>query len=236
MAAKIPLPNKIYGHGWILSGNEKMSKSKGNILDPLDIIETYGLDQLRYYLIKEVSFGNDGTISKDKLEDCINSDLANNYGNLCQRVVAFAEKNCDLKIPDLKKFNHEDLIILNNFTENLSRLRNEIDNQNINFYIDFIVKSLFEANKYFNDQEPWKKKDDKARLDAIVFTSLEIIRKISFLLYPIIPNSIEKVLTIFNLKSSDIILDSLSTHDYLKKGSKLKRIDILFKKIDKKND
>ena len=94
MAAKIPLPKKVYGHGWILSGDEKMSKSKGNILDPLDIIEIYGLDPLRYYLIKEVSFGNDGNISQDRLEDCINSDLANNYGNLCQRVTAFAEKNC----------------------------------------------------------------------------------------------------------------------------------------------
>ena len=92
LAANIPLPKRIYGHGWILSGEEKMSKSKGNILDPIEIIETYGLDPLRYYLIKEVSFGNDGSISKDKLEDCINSDLANNFGNLCQRVVAFNEK------------------------------------------------------------------------------------------------------------------------------------------------
>ena len=133
MAAKIQLPKKIYGHGWILSGDEKMSKSKGNILDPLDIIETYGLDQLRYYLIKEVSFGNDGIISMSKLEDCINSDLANNYGNLCQRVVAFAEKNCSSKIPTLKNFNDDDLIMLNNFTKNLPTLRNEIDNQNINF-------------------------------------------------------------------------------------------------------
>ena len=97
LAAKIPLPKKIYGHGWILSGEEKMSKSKGNILDPIDIIDKYGLDPLRYYLIKEVSFGNDGNISRDRLEDCINSDLANNFGNLCQRVTTFAKKNCEEK-------------------------------------------------------------------------------------------------------------------------------------------
>ena len=96
LAANIPLPKKVYGHGWILSGEEKMSKSKGNILDPIEIIDQYGLDPLRYYLIKEVSFGNDGNISQDRLEDCINSDLANNYGNLCQRVTAFAIKNCAL--------------------------------------------------------------------------------------------------------------------------------------------
>ncbi len=100
LAAKIELPKKVYGHGWILSGEEKMSKSKGNILDPIDIIKRYGLDPLRYYLIKEVSFGNDGNISQDRLEDCINSDLANNYGNLCQRVTSFAVKNCDSKIPE----------------------------------------------------------------------------------------------------------------------------------------
>ena len=236
MAAKIPLPEKIYGHGWILSGDEKMSKSKGNILDPIDIINTYGLDPLRYYLIKEVSFGNDGNISQDRLEDCINSDLANNYGNLCQRVTAFAEKNCFSKIPENKNFNKDDLIMLNKFTENLEKIRQEIDKQNINFYISFIVSALFEANKYFNDQEPWKKKDDKDRLNTIVYTSLEMIRKISFMLYPIIPDSIDKALKIFNLNSKDIIFESIVSHNYLKTGSDINKIDILFKKIDKKND
>ena len=236
MAAKIPLPEKVYGHGWILSGEEKMSKSKGNILDPLDIINTYGLDPLRYYLIKEVSFGNDGNISQDKLEDCINSDLANNYGNLCQRVTAFAEKNCFLKVPENKSFNDADLIMLNRFTENLEKIRQEIDKQNINFYISFIVNALFEANKYFNDQEPWKKKNDKDRLNTIVYTSLEMIRKISIMLYPIIPDSIDKALKIFNLDSKSISFESITTHNYLKKGNNINKIDILFKKIEKKND
>ena len=233
MAANIPLPKKIYGHGWILSGDEKMSKSKGNILDPLDIIDTYGLDPLRYYLIKEVSFGNDGNISKNKLEDCINSDLANNYGNLCQRVTAFAEKNCSSKIPAINNFNKEDLTMLNKFTDNLSILRKEIDKQNVNFYIKFIVNSLFDANKYFNDQEPWKKKEDIPRLNTIVYTSLEMIRKISFMLYPIIPDSINKALKIFNLKNKDIVFETIGKHDYLKSGNDINRIPILFKKIEK---
>ena len=143
LAAKIPLPKRIYGHGWILSGEEKMSKSKGNILDPLEIIDNYGLDQLRYYLIKEVSFGNDGNISKGKLEDCINSDLANNYGNFCQRVTAFAEKNCDSTIPDKVEFNDQDKKLLDNFSDNINNLRNYINEQKLNSYLDFIVNSLF---------------------------------------------------------------------------------------------
>ena len=234
MAAKIPLPKKVYGHGWILSDKEKMSKSKGNILDPIDIINTYGLDPLRYYLIKEVSFGSDGNISQDRLEDCINSDLANNYGNLCQRVTAFAQKNCSAKVPEIKNFNKDDLVMLNRFTENLKIIRQEIDNQNVNFYITFIVNALFEANKYFNDQEPWKKKEDKDRLNTIVYTSLEMIRKISFMLYPIIPDSIDKALKIFNLDSKDIILESIASHNHLIAGSEINKIDILFKKIEKK--
>jgi len=233
MAAKITLPNKIYGHGWILSGDEKMSKSKGNILDPIDIIETYGLDPLRYYLIKEVSFGNDGNISQDRLEDCINSDLANNYGNLCQRVTAFAEKNCQSKVPDIKKFNKDDLLMLNRFLDNMPLIRKEIDNQNINYYIEFIINALFEANKYFNDQEPWKKKDDQQRLATIVYTSLEMIRKITFMLYPIIPESAIKALNIFNLKEEDVDFNSIGENNFLKSGEMINKIDILFKKIEK---
>ena len=233
MAAKITLPNKVYGHGWILSGDEKMSKSKGNILDPLDIIETYGLDPLRYYLIKEVSFGNDGNISQDRLEDCINSDLANNYGNLCQRVTAFAEKNCQSKVPDIKNFIEEDLLILNKFSDNMSVIRKEIDNQNINYYINFIINALFEANKYFNDQEPWKKKDNPQRLATIIYTSLEMIRKITFMLYPIIPESAIKALNIFGLKEEDIDFNSIGENNFLKSGEIINKIDILFKKIEK---
>ena len=233
MAAKITLPNKVYGHGWILSGDEKMSKSKGNILDPLDIIETYGLDPLRYYLIKEVSFGNDGNISQDRLEDCINSDLANNYGNLCQRVTAFAEKNCQSKVPDIKNFIEEDLLMLNKFSNNMSLIRKEIDNQNINYYINFIINALFEANKYFNDQEPWKKKDNPQRLATIIYTSLEMIRKITFMLYPIIPESAIKALNIFGLKEEDIDFNSIGENNFLKSGEIINKIDILFKKIEK---
>ena len=236
LAAKIELPKKVYGHGWILSNEEKMSKSKGNILDPLKIIDEYGLDPLRYYLIKEVSFGNDGNISQDRLEDCINSDLANNYGNLCQRVIAFVMKNCDGKIPSKIDFKPDDLEILNKYQDDLDTIRSKINEQDINYYIDFIINSLFEANKYFNDQEPWKKKSDLIRLNTIVYTTLEIVRKITFLLYPIIPETSLKALKIFNLSEKDIKFKTISNNEFIIKGNMLNKIDILIKKIEKKND
>ena len=231
MAANISTPKRVYGHGWILSGEEKMSKSKGNILDPLEIINIYGLDSLRYYLLKEVSFGNDGSISEEKLENCINSDLANNFGNLCQRVLSFAEKNCSSAIPD-HKFNNDDLIILNSISD-IEKIRNIIDNQDINRYMSFIVDRLFASNKYFNDQEPWKKKDDKQRLSTIVYTAIELIRKISILLYPVMPQTSVKILKSFNIHESEINLTSLQNNETFKKQDKINRLDILFKKIQK---
>ncbi len=233
LAARIKPPLRIYGHGWILSGEEKMSKSKGNILDPIEIIKVYGLDALRYYLLKEVSFGNDGSISKEKLENCINTDLANNYGNLCQRVIAFCEKNIGLEIPSTDKFNNDDLNILNNFSSNIDNIVDKIDNQNINYYIDFVVGQLFNANKYFNDQAPWTQKSDTKRLNTIVYVSLELIRKISILLYPVMPQTTLKVLNIFSINEKQINFSSITDNKFLKEKMKISKLDILFKKINK---
>ncbi len=232
LAADIKPPKRVFSHGWILSGDEKMSKSKGNILDPIEIINNYGLDPLRYYLLKEVSFGNDGTISKEKLISCINSDLANNYGNLCQRVISFVERNLNLAVPKNIKLLEEDFKILNIYNDNYEKLLSSIDKQEINTYVNFIQSQLFNANKYFNDQEPWKKKDNKLRLNTIIYTSLELIRKISILLYPIIPDTSLKVLNIFKLNEKNINFKTIINHDFLDQIDNIISIKILFKKID----
>tara|TARA_B100001123_G_scaffold366478_1_gene426127 strand:+ start:554 stop:2095 length:1542 start_codon:yes stop_codon:yes gene_type:complete len=234
LAANINPPQRVFGHGWILSDKEKMSKSKGNILDPLEMIKIYGLDQLRYYLIKEVSLGNDGNISNENIENCINSDLANNYGNFCQRTFSFLEKKNNGIFPNNIHFNKNDLTILNSFSDNINTVRKFIDNQQLNEYVKFIIDKSFDANKYFNDQSPWSIKDDQKRLNTIMYVSLEIIRKISILLLPIIPQSASKALTALNQDLHNLNLDSISNHFTIKSGTKLNAQGILFKKIEKK--
>ena len=164
------------------------------------------------------------------MENCINSDLANNYGNLCQRVLAFCEKNCDFKIPEYS-FENEDLKYLNSF--DINKTRNYVDVQNINSYINFIFEILFSSNKYFNDQSPWKKKDNKRRLDTIVYVALELIRKITILLYPVIPETSLKVLKVFDIDEKDILIESIDNHNFLLPNKKLNKLNILFQKIDK---
>ena len=236
MAANIPLPKRIYGHGWILSDDKKMSKSLGNILDPIEIINNFGVDQLRYYLSKEVSLGNDGNISLKNLTDCINNDLANNYGNLCQRVFAFINKNCDSKIPILSAVEKEDEKLNDEIINSLSDLRNLIDNQELNQYLKKVINISFNANKYFNDQKPWSLKEkNPERMNTILYTILNQIRSISILLNPIIPIATEKVLSTLSIDRANINLESLKNIKILKPGIKLKKTDILFKKIENDN-
>ena len=233
MAANIPVPKRVYGHGWILSDEKKMSKSLGNILDPIEIIQNYGIDQLRYYLTKEVSLGNDGNISLASLTDCINNDLANNYGNLCQRVLSFIDKNLNSKIPKFDKFNSEDTKFSNEIIDSVTNLRELMDNQNLNAYIKKVIQFSFNANKYFNDQKPWSlKNSDPKRMNTILYNILNQIRSISILLNPIIPNSSSKVLDALSIKKQDRKIDSIMNINYLKAGSIIKKSDILFKKIE----
>ena len=146
--------------------------------------------------------------------------------------------SCDIfpSFPNKIKFKEDDFLILDKYKKNLENIRAQIDDQNINFYINYIINSLFEANKYFNDQEPWKKKDDKIRLNTIVYTTLEIVRKISYLLYPIIPESSLKAIKIFNLKEKDINFSSIANNEFLIKESNINKIEILFQKVEKNND
>ncbi|MBA1338846.1 MAG: methionyl-tRNA synthetase [Pelagibacterales bacterium] len=236
LAAKLPLPKKIFGHGWILSEEKKMSKSLGNILDPIEIIKIYGIDQLRYYLTKEVSLGNDGSISMENLKNCINNDLANNYGNLCQRVFSFIKKNCSNKIPKENDLLNADKKLLNSLKDSIPNLINLMNNQNLNEYIKIVVGFSFESNKYFNDSEPWSvKKKDIPRMETILYTISEQIKNISILLHPIIPESTNKVLDIMNFNKNDINIQAINNKKLINHDKELKELKILFKKIENDN-
>ena len=236
MAAKIPLPKRVYGHGWILSDEKKMSKSLGNILDPIEIIKKYGIDSLRYYLIKEVSIGNDGSISLKSLKDCVNNDLANNYGNLCQRVFTFVEKNCNSLIPYYKNFSKEDETVTKDLTRKVPDLKKLMNKQELNHYMKEVIDFSFTANKYFNDLKPWDlKKSNIDRMNAVIYTVLNQIRSISILLHPIIPGSSEKILYSLGIDKKDFNLESLINVNFLKKGTKINMPGILFKKIEDDN-
>ena len=236
MAAKIPLPKRVYGHEWILSDEKKMSKSLGNILDPIEIIKKYGIDPLRYYLIKEVSIGNDGSISLKSLKDCVNNDLANNYGNLCQRVFTFVEKNCNSLIPYYKNFSKEDETVTKDLTKKVPDLKKLMNKQELNHYMKEVIDFSFTANKYFNDLKPWDlKKSNIDRMNAVIYTVLNQIRSISILLHPIIPGSSEKILYSLGIDKKDFNLESLINVNFLKKGTKINMPGILFKKIEDDN-
>ena len=232
LAAKIKPPGRVFGHGWILSGDEKMSKSKGNILNPLEIIDKYGIDELRYYLMKEVSHGSDGSISLNSLEKCINSDLANNYGNLCQRIFSFIKNNCKNKVDRTKNISDEDKKLINQTNELTNDLRNLMTNQNLNNYIKSVINISFLTNKYINDQEPWKLKDiNKEKMGNILHIALEQIAKISILLNPIIPKATTKVLDALNLDTKLRNSSFLDGKNILTDNIKIKEHNILFKKI-----
>jgi len=232
LAASIDPPKRVFSHGWILSGDEKMSKSKGNILNPLEIINIYGIDQLRYYLMKEVSHGSDGNISLKSLENCINSDLANNYGNLCQRVFSFIKNNCNNKVVKTKNISNSDKKLINQTALIIKNLRNEMDNQNLNNYIKSVINISFLTNKYINDEEPWKlKKSDTEKMNNILHLSLEQIAKISILLNPIIPLASSKALDALNIESKLRNLSFLDGNSILRDKINIKGLDILFKKI-----
>tara|TARA_Y100000816_G_scaffold66395_1_gene44109 strand:- start:1818 stop:3353 length:1536 start_codon:yes stop_codon:yes gene_type:complete len=233
MAAKLPLPKRIFGHGWILSDEKKMSKSLGNILDPIDIIEKYGIDQLRYYLIKEVSLGNDGNISLENLKNCINNDLANNYGNLCQRVFAFLKKNCNNKIPKNNSLTNEGELLTNKLKKDINQLNEFINKQDLNNYIKHVIEYSFDSNKYFNDSEPWSlKKTDVKKMNSILYSIVEQIKNISILLLPIIPISANKILDIMNIKKELRNIMEINNNISFNHDKELGNIEILFKKVE----
>jgi methionyl-tRNA synthetase len=231
LAAGINPPKKVFAHGWILSGEEKMSKSKGNILDPLEIIQNYGLDEIRYYLMKEVIYGDDGKITPENLINCINSDLANNIGNLYQRICSIVHTKLNSIIPKCSPSEKVDLKIVNLVEENLDSLLKTFNKFEIHNYLKNIIQLCSEVNKYVNDSAPWSIKEDNIeKRNVIIYAVLEFIRKVSILLQPIIPEKCKIILDSLNIKEDERFIKNINKNFALKQEIKIQKINILFKK------
>ncbi|MEW4466982.1 methionine--tRNA ligase [Parasphingorhabdus sp. JC815] len=197
MSANLPLPKQVFGHGFLLNRGLKMSKSLGNVVDPIALAEAFGVDQLRYFLLSEVIFGKDGSYSAEMIVTKTNADLANNFGNLAQRSLSMIAKNCDGKVPEagLKTEAEEQLMsdLKDCFTNVSSAMAN--GEYPIHTAIDMLRERLSATNQYFADQAPWAlRKTDPARADRVLYYTAESIRQLAIMLRWVIPESCDKML------------------------------------------
>ncbi|MDE2446210.1 MAG: methionine--tRNA ligase, partial [Alphaproteobacteria bacterium] len=195
MSAKLPLPKHIVVHGFLFNKGEKMSKSTGNVVGHQDLIARYGLDQVRYFFMREVPFGNDGSFTHETIVARMNADLANDLGNLAQRSLSMINKNCDGKVPVCGALSEADAAILAQADAMLAEVREQHEAYAISKAMDVIWRCVAEANRYFAGQEPWAlKKSDPARMNAVLYVTAEVLRMIGILIQPYVPGSAEKLL------------------------------------------
>ncbi len=199
MSAGIELPKRVFAHGFLFNKGEKMSKSVGNVVDPYALIEAYGLDAVRYFLLREVSFGQDGSYSHDAIVGRINADLANELGNLAQRSLSMINKNCHATVPTPGEFTADDEALLAKAAALTDTVRRHIDNQALHLYLEAVWELLADTNRYFSAQEPWKlKASDPERMGTVLYVTAEVVRRVSILVQPVMPTSAEELLTLLD--------------------------------------
>jgi len=228
MAADLPLPNKIFAHGWWTIEGEKMSKSLGNAIAPADLVAEFGLDQTRWFLMREVPFGNDGNFSRERMVAVINSELANNIGNLAQRTLSMVAKNCDGKVPDANGISKDelDLQFLDKiYVTDAQTPKNVADRYmacEFNDIIADIVAIASEANNYIDTKAPWKqKKEDERLMNATLYHLLEAIRCIAIMIQPFIPISANKMLDLLAIPEGERGFEQLSADYAVRVGGQL---------------
>jgi methionyl-tRNA synthetase len=195
LSAQLALPNRIFSHGFVLNRGEKMSKSVGNVVDPFELVKGYGLDQVRYFFLREVVFGQDGTYSHEAIVNRTNADLANDFGNLAQRSLSMIAKNCAGKIPVPGAFTDADMAILTAADGMYAKAREAMNRQAISKYLDAVWAVVGDANRYFAAEEPWaKRRTDFKRMETILYVTAEVVRQIAILAQPAVPRSTSKLL------------------------------------------
>ena len=229
MALDLPLPKKIFGHPWLLTDNDKMSKSKGNVIYADDLVELFGVDAVRYYLLKEIPYANDGNLTYELLIDVINSDLANTLGNLVQRTISMANKYFDGVVTNKECYEDIDSEFIDRINSLSSNIDKAMDKLAVSDAINSILEVLRASNKYIDETTPWiLAKDDasKDRLETVLYNLLESIRVCSINLSFAIPSTSKEIFRQIN--------NTKEENSYLKDNKyEVGTPSVLFQRIDK---
>jgi len=222
MSAGIALPRRIFSHGFLFNRGEKMSKSVGNVIDPFAIAEHYGVDPMRYFFLREVSFGQDGSYSHDAIVGRINADLANDLGNLAQRSLSMIARNCEGRVPEPGAFSAEDEALIAAADGLLERCRAEMRVQAIHLALTAIWGVVADANRYFTSQEPWAlRKTDPERMATVLYATAEVLRQVSILVQPAMPAAAARLLDLLAVPAGARDFAALGPHGRLAPGTAL---------------
>jgi methionyl-tRNA synthetase len=195
MAADIAPPARVFAHGWWTNEGQKISKSLGNVIDPLQLVETYGLDPVRYFLLREVGFGNDGDFSHSQMIKRINTDLANGLGNLAQRSLSMIQKNCGGVAPTPQPFTQADEALLASARALYGEVKNALEEQAFHRALDAIWSVVTDGDRYVDEQAPWAlKKTDPTRMATVLYVLAETVRHVALLVQPFMPDAATKLL------------------------------------------
>lgn len=231
MAAELEPPRRVYAHGWWTNEGQKISKSLGNVIDPHDLVGKYGLDQVRYFLLREVPFGNDGDFSHQAMVNRMNGELANDFGNLSQRVLSMIHKNCDAKVPEMNddQQTDEDRVLLNAARQLLESVRKSMDVQAFHEALEAIWSVIRAANAYVDHQAPWKlRKEDPERMLVVLYTLAETIRLLALILQPFMPGSCARMLDQLEINENARTLEAFDATHALKGGTALPKPEGIF--------
>jgi len=222
MSAGVAPPKRVFGHGFLYSRGEKMSKSIGNVVDPFVLTKEFGADQLRYFLLREVPFGQDGNYSREAIIQRINADLANDLGNLAQRSLSMIAKNCGSRVPKPGTLTAADDTILAAADGALARVTEAIDDFAIHRALETIWALIADANRYFASEEPWAhKKTNPERMATILYVTAEVTRQIGILVQPAMPKSAGRLLDQLGVPEAARSFTTLGSEGRLTPGTEL---------------
>jgi methionyl-tRNA synthetase len=222
MSAGIALPHRVFSHGFMLSRGEKMSKSVGNVLDPFALADAYGVDQFRYFVLREVPFGQDGNYSHEAIVARTNADLANDLGNLAQRSLSMIARNCGGVLPPPGDLTEADQTILKSADGMIARARDAMATQQLHQVLNHSWTVVADANRYFAGEQPWShSKTDPTRMGTILYVTAEVIRQVAILAQAFIPDSAAKLLDMLAVPADERTFARLGGDHRLAHGAKL---------------